>query len=105
MEGVEKGQSGTHEDVKRTAHNLVAFLLEKNRRYKNSALEPEQLFGRFIRPENPAGVNQILTRLDDKVKRLRTADELRKNDVADMAGYLILLCTGMGWREFEELID
>jgi len=50
-------------------------------------------------------LDNLLVRLDDKLKRVQNADELRKNDIADIIGYLILLCVNQGWDDFSDLID
>lgn len=68
---------------------LKALLLEKNRAYGNSALEPVRIFSRAS-PEE-----QILVRIDDKITRLARGDASRGMDtedvVKDLLGYLILL--------------
>lgn len=81
------------------------FLLEKNKRYGNSAIEPIDIFFKHIKTENNPGVVSILVRLDDKIRRVKVADKLRKNDVVDMAGYLLLLMKAKGWEDFSDLID
>ena len=81
------------------------FLLEKNKRYGNSAIEPIDIFFKHIKTEDDPGVVSILVRLDDKLKRIKTADKLRKNDVVDIAGYLLLLMKAKGWEDFSDLID
>lgn len=81
-------------------------LLEKNKRYGNSALEPVGVFSEHISEKNSAAINGILARLDDKAKRIQTSGRnktgLRKNDVFDLIGYLILLCEAEDWTD---LID
>lgn len=62
------------------------MLMEKNRKYGNSALEPVRVFSKASPTE------QILVRLDDKLSRLRSAQGDEDEDViADLIGYLILL--------------
>lgn len=63
------------------------LLIEKNRKYGNSALDPVRVFSKA------SAVEQILVRIDDKLSRIRTtglegADE---DTVQDLIGYLILL--------------
>lgn len=79
--------------------SLYEVLLEKNRRYGNSALEPVQVFAK-----QPPGM-LIRTRIDDKLSRIKNAGELRRNDVVDILGYLVLLCVAEGWTDFRDLID
>ena len=91
-------------DIERTIENLKKFLLEKNKRYGNSALEPLSIFTSHIKGEDQA-LNNMLVRLDDKLKRIQNSEELRKNDIADIMGYLVLLCVNQGWDDFSDLID
>lgn len=85
------------------------FLVEKNRRYENSASEPVGIFTRFLRDGDSLARQSILVRLDDKMKRIIKAgadgEELRKNDVTDVVGYLFLLMREEGWHSFEDLLD
>lgn len=79
--------------------NFKAFLIEKNKRYGNSAIEPVNIFSK------EGSVNQTCNRLDDKLMRIKTSNELRMNDVADTFGYIALLMIQNGWIDFEELLD
>ena len=66
---------------------LCAFLIEKNRKYGNSALEPMRVFSK-------ASVNeQLKVRADDKLARILRGDaNLEDEDVLkDLAGYLVLM--------------
>lgn len=74
------------------------LLVEKNKWYGSNALEPIKVFS------NLSGEEGIKTRLDDKLKRVKNSEELRKNDVADLIGYLILLSINKNYN-FEDLID
>ena len=78
--------------------SIKSVLLEKNKRYGNSALEPLNIFSKH----EQTGIGQ---RLDDKLARIKNSDELRKNDVFDLLGYIILLCIKKTWTNFDELID
>jgi len=49
--------------------------------------------------------NSIYVRIDDKLNRVINSDELRKNDVVDIAGYLVLLMVSKGWLDFDEFLD
>lgn len=65
--------------------NMFNFLIEKNRKYGNSVLQPINIF-------NHEKINNgINYRLDDKLNRILNADTLRQNDVIDIIGYLIIL--------------
>jgi hypothetical protein len=73
-------------ELKNSVLNSVSeVLIEKNRKYGNAALEP---IGLFYKGDSVAS---IAIRIDDKVSRVRNADELRKNDMFDLLGYSILL--------------
>lgn len=65
---------------------LRNLLMHKNLKYGDSALKPKQIFSKS------SNVDQICNRLDDKLSRIMASDELRMNDVADLMGYLVLLC-------------
>lgn len=79
--------------------SLKSLVIYKNEKYGNSALEPLGIFSKN------SSTNSILIRLDDKLQRIKNANELRKNDVCDIMGYLCLLCVDKGWTDFEEFKD
>ena len=61
------------------------FLLEKNRRYGDSAISPMRLFSRA------SSCEQIKVRIDDKLNRLINLQEDDQEDVIlDLIGYFIL---------------
>jgi hypothetical protein len=82
-----------------TCQALHRFLLEKNRRYRDSALNPNHFFSKLPPSEG------IRVRIDDKLNRILNSSELRKNDVVDLLGYLVLLCCSEGWTDFDDLLD
>lgn len=64
---------------------IKELLIEKNRKYGNSALDPVRVFSKAS-PEE-----QMLVRMDDKLSRIRN----RQNDddedpFVDLVGYLVL---------------
>jgi len=64
------------------------LLLEKNRKYGDSALNPTRVFSKA----DP--VEQLLVRIDDKLNRIKQGAGLLANDedvIMDLIGYLILL--------------
>lgn len=64
---------------------LKAMLMEKNRAYGSSALDPVRIFSK-------AGpVEQILVRIDDKLSRLARGTAAGEDVENDLCGYLILL--------------
>jgi hypothetical protein len=65
---------------------IAALLLEKNRKYGNSALSPVRAFSKAD------AVEQIKVRIDDKISRLISAQADEDEDVTrDLVGYLVLL--------------
>ena len=79
-------RGGTAGAIKSKCDELKAMLLEKNRKYGDSALNPCQVFSRAN------AVEQILVRIDDKLNRIRNRQNDEDEDVVmDLAGYLILL--------------
>jgi hypothetical protein len=67
-------------------YEVGEFLLEKNRKYGNSALTPIRVFSKAD-PEE-----QIKVRMDDKLSRLRQAEPDDAEDaIRDLLGYLVLL--------------
>ena len=47
----------------------------------------------------------VRARIDDKIARIRNGSELRKNDVVDLIGYLVLLSIQQGWEDLGDLAD
>lgn len=92
-------------ELKNSVLNSVSeVLIEKNRKYGNAALEP---IGLFYKGDS---TTSITIRIDDKISRVRNAEELRKNDMFDLLGYSLLLGISQNyWNipeeyEFEEKV-
>ncbi len=79
--------------------NFSKFLKAKNDMYGNSTLEPVSVFS----DGNPNLL--LLVRIDDKLSKIKSSTDIRKNDVVDLVGYLILYMLYKGWTDFDELID
>jgi hypothetical protein len=61
------------------------LLLEKNRKYGDSALNPVRIFSKA------STLEQLKVRMDDKLSRLRNAaDDEDEDPTTDLIGYLIL---------------
>lgn len=72
--------------IKKELEKIGDMLIEKNRKYGNSALEPIRVFS------NASSKEQILVRLDDKLSRLKNQQIDEDEDVInDLIGYLFLL--------------
>jgi hypothetical protein len=64
---------------------LAELLIEKNRKYGNSALNPVRVFA------SSDTLEQIRVRMDDKLNRIKNRQSDEDEDVyMDLAGYLIL---------------
>jgi hypothetical protein len=96
---IEVTELGTEGKVAQVFASVAGLVKEKNRRYGDSALMPKRIFSKLPCDEG------IKIRLDDKVSRIINSGEVRKNDVADLMGYLCLLCISKDWLDFEDLID
>ena len=89
----------TQNKIKIMFGNFMEFLIEKNNRYGDSALQPLNIFSKT------GTEDQICNRLDDKLKRIANGEELRKNDISDVFGYIALLMIQNEWLTFEEMLD
>jgi hypothetical protein len=79
-----------------TCEEVKELLLEKNKKYGDSALNPCRIFSKA------SSVEQILVRIDDKLSRIQKGAGLLANDedvLMDLIGYLILLRVAMVRRE------
>jgi hypothetical protein len=74
------------DDLNSVLREVTDLLIEKNRKYGDSALNPSRIFSR----QNP--VEQILVRIDDKLTRMKNAQSDENEDVElDLLGYLLIL--------------
>ncbi len=72
-------------DIATICDQLKELLLEKNRKYGDSALNPMRVFSKA------SPIEQIKVRLDDKLSRLRNAQDDEDEDVlTDLIGYTVL---------------
>ena len=85
-----------HDKFDKVLESIKSLLDYKNTKYGNSALEPMEIF---------QGKCKVGQRLDDKLARVKNSDSLKKNDVADLIGYLTLVCIENGWENFDEFKD
>lgn len=87
------------EDLLNFCVKLGEFIQEKNRRYGNSVGKPLQVFYRGDAEQ------QMLSRIDEKISRIKNSEELRQNDVVDLMGHLAILCVYKGWEDLEKFLD
>jgi len=92
----------TQEKIDLVCNNFAKFLKEKNKRYGDSAISPINI---FCKGSESKSENSICVRLNDKIGRIMKSEELRKNDIVDCIGYLVLLCISKDWTDFEDLLD
>lgn len=77
--------SDSQQEIARECDFIRDMLLEKNRKYGDSALRPVRVFSRA----DP--IEQINVRIDDKLSRMQSSQSDEDEDVdLDLIGYLIL---------------
>jgi uncharacterized protein (DUF302 family) len=77
--------SGSEKAIVAVCNDIKSMLLEKNRKYGDSALNPLRIFSKADTFE------QIKVRMDDKLNRIKNAQSDEDEDVIlDLLGYLIL---------------
>ena len=95
MNEIELKISGVCDDIKE-------LLIHKNRKYGNSALQPNRIFSKCSATE------QLLVRIDDKLNRIMKGAGLLATDedvVNDLIGYLVLLKISMSSDKNHEILD
>ena len=76
----------TQHIISNICDNVKTMLIEKNKSYGDSAIDPIRIFSKA----NPD--EQIKIRIDDKLSRIsRGSEYYGDNDLDDLIGYLILL--------------
>jgi hypothetical protein len=76
----------TQQTIADVCENIKSMLVEKNKSYGDSALDPIRIFSKASSDE------QIKIRIDDKLSRISRGSEFYgDNDLDDLIGYLILL--------------
>lgn len=74
------------DQVRFYCNDIAELLIEKNKKYGNSALHPSRIFSKANK------VEQILVRIDDKLNRISNQNIDEDEDVVrDLIGYLIIL--------------
>lgn len=74
-------------EIQRVGQEVIDLLIQKNKAYGNSALNPANVFARG------SAVDNLCCRIDDKLMRIKNrgiSDET-EDTVQDLIGYLILL--------------
>ena len=87
--------SNAHIEIIKVCNEISDFLIEKNKSYGNSALDPVRIFSKSD------NVEQLMVRIDDKLSRFYRGKEFPgDNDIDDLIGYLVLLKVALrdNWR-------
>lgn len=80
-----EGAPSTQDLIVQECDSIKALLLEKNAKYKDSALHPVRIFSKAS-PEE-----QLRVRVDDKLSRIMNTDVDDEDSLKDLVGYLIML--------------
>lgn len=86
----------TENEIWDVCNDMAWFLIDKNRAYGNSALDPVRIFS------SSDNVEQLKVRIDDKLSRFARGGEFPgDNDIDDLIGYLVLLKVALrdNWRK------
>ena len=82
----------TQTKISKTLQEIGNFLLEKNKQYGDSALQPIRIFSKADKQE------QLKVRIDDKLNRLVQGNDKIEADedvIKDLIGYFVLLLIQM----------
>lgn len=76
----------TQKMIRAECDNIKEILLQKNKEYGNSAINPVRIFS------SADNIEQINVRLDDKLSRIKNKGNktIKEDTVLDLIGYLIL---------------
>ena len=89
------GEAPTQHKIREITDAMKDLLLYKNQKYGDSAINPIEIFTKHLKHVDTKTA-AILVRIDDKLSRVKNGDELRKNDICDLIGYLTLLNVAIG---------
>lgn len=84
----------TETKIVEATDSVAAMLIDKNRKYGNSALNQLGIFNKLTTS------GSISSRVDDKLARIKNSECLRRDDLFDLIGYLILLQIENGWEGY-----
>jgi hypothetical protein len=78
-------QERVQQEILNQVQIVAKLLIEKNKKYGNSALQPKRIFS------SASPIEQINVRIDDKLSRIANQNEGEDEDVElDLIGYLVL---------------
>jgi len=82
---VQSTLSNTQKMIVEECQAIQSLLLEKNRKYGDSAINPVRTFSQA------SPIEQINVRIDDKLSRIKSSQDDEDEDVElDLVGYLVL---------------
>lgn len=85
VKAIDKTVTNFDFEVSEVLDEIQSLLINKNRSYGNSALEPVRVFS----TSDP--VEQLRVRIDDKLSRLKSSlNDDNEDTVLDLMGYLVL---------------
>lgn len=90
-----KLKNKTEKEIWSVCSDMGQFLINKNRAYGNSALDPVRVFS------ESDNIEQLKVRIDDKLSRFARGNNYPgDNDIDDLIGYLVLLKVAIrdNWR-------
>lgn len=95
---LEVDESPSGAEIVSECTRIMKMLLEKNRAYGDSAINPTRCFSKA------SAIEQINVRLDDKISRLMSAQPDETEDVElDLIGYLVLKQVAIQQQEKENV--
>ena len=81
----EYSQEDVKQEILAQVKSVAELLIEKNKKYGNSAIQPKRIFSKADT------IEQINVRIDDKISRIANQQTNEDEDVElDLIGYLIL---------------
>ena len=86
--------------VTKITEDIKNLLIEKNRKYGSSALNPLRIFSKCDK------IEAIKVRIDDKLSRIKNgniADDNNSDSITDLIGYLIILKIALEEQNEEKL--
>ena len=92
----------TESKISVVCDDIKELLIHKNRKYGNSALQPNRIFSKC------SATDQLLVRIDDKLNRIMKGAGLLatvEDVVNDLIGYLVLLKISMESDKNHEILD
>jgi len=84
---INSSETTSQKKIRQVGQEVIDLLIEKNKSYGDSALNPANIFARGNAVEN------LASRIDDKLMRIKTQGfkGYGEDNVKDLIGYLILL--------------